>query len=83
MVGGLAALSGFTSRLRAAESDKALIAITHDWEISHNFWINCLYPPHLYGDPMQEPTPAVRKGIVAAQAKVQSFVSSRGQGEPR
>lgn len=36
-VGGLAALSGFTSSLRAAESDKALIAITLDLEMSRNF----------------------------------------------
>lgn len=36
-VGGLAALSSFTSSLRAADSDKALIAITLDLEMSRNF----------------------------------------------
>jgi hypothetical protein len=36
-VGGLAAVSDFTNSLRAAESDKALIAITLDLEMSRNF----------------------------------------------
>lgn len=41
-------------------------------------WVSSLYPPHPYGDPMQEPTPAVLDGIVAAQAKAQPFVYPDG-----